>query len=98
MENNDNGSGLYSEEVRFDFRRMQWCLLGATPSAVTMHLYNDPTENSLGKPGVGIEKGAGLVAHKVSRLDLDERFGNRKLDTLILADGPSEHFALACIR
>jgi SpoVK/Ycf46/Vps4 family AAA+-type ATPase/DNA polymerase III delta prime subunit len=64
MENNDNGSGLYSEEVRFDFRRMQWCLLGATPSAVTMHLYNDPTENSLGKPGVGIEKGARVVLAK----------------------------------
>ena len=43
---------------------MQWCLLGATPFAVTMHLYNDPTENSRGKPGVGIEKGATVVLAK----------------------------------
>ena len=52
----------------------------------------------LGPAGlVCIEQGAGLIAHKVSRLDLDEGLGNRELDALILADGASENLPLAGI-
>ena len=46
---------------------------------------------------VRVEQGAGLVAHEIGGLDLDERLGNRELHTLVLADGPAEDLAFAGI-
>jgi hypothetical protein len=44
--------------------------------------------------GWRVEQAAGLVAHEVGGLDLDEGLGNRKLHALVLPDGSPEHHAL----
>jgi hypothetical protein len=42
-----------------------------------------------------VEQRAGLEAHQVGRLDLDEGLGDRELHALVLADRPVEDDALA---